>query len=130
MSKLTIFYDGTCPLCVKEMQSLLRRDREKQIVTIDINSDDFIHYPFIDRQQANTILHALTSQGELLLGLDAAHKAWQLVGRGWLYAPLRWKFVKPVADWFYLRFAQNRYKISFLLTGTYRCKDGICSRKQ
>ncbi|GEM75734.1 thiol-disulfide oxidoreductase DCC family protein [Vibrio sagamiensis] len=129
MSKLTIFFDGTCPLCVKEMQSLIRRDQKKQIITVDINSDAFAHYPFIDKEKANTILHAITCQGELLLGLDAAHKAWQLVGLGWLYAPLRWWFVKPIADWFYVQFANNRYKISFLLTGSYRCKNGTCSRK-
>ncbi|MDF5119601.1 DUF393 domain-containing protein, partial [Vibrio parahaemolyticus] len=56
------------------------------------------------------------------------HRAWQLVGRGWLYAPLRWRLVKPVADWLYLKFAKNRYRVSYWLTGTSRCNSGSCSR--
>ncbi|MCV5638693.1 DCC1-like thiol-disulfide oxidoreductase family protein, partial [Escherichia coli] len=88
----------------------------------------FSAYPQIDPDRANTILHALDNHGNLLLGLDVTYRAWQLVGRGWLYAPLRWQLIRPVADWLYLRFAQNRYRISYWLTGTSRCNSGRCSR--
>ncbi|EGQ9713375.1 DUF393 domain-containing protein [Vibrio alginolyticus] len=128
MTKLTIFYDGTRPLCVKEMKALKQRDSKQHIKTVDIYSDTFADYPQIDPEQANTILHALNEKGELLLGLDVTHRAWQLVGRGWLYAPLRWRLVKPVADWLYLKFAKNRYRVSYWLTGTSRCNSGSCSR--
>jgi predicted DCC family thiol-disulfide oxidoreductase YuxK len=128
MTKLTVFYDGTCPLCAKEMEALKQRDAEQQIKIINIYSDAFADYPQIDPEQANTILHALNQKGELLLGLDVTHRAWQLVGRGWLYAPLRWRIVKPVADWLYLKFAKNRYRVSYLLTGKSRCNTNSCTR--
>ncbi|MFV8454425.1 thiol-disulfide oxidoreductase DCC family protein [Vibrio owensii] len=128
MTKLTVFYDGTCPLCAKEMKALKQRDAKQHIITVDIYSEAFAAYPQIDPEQANTILHALNDKGELLLGLDVTHRAWQLVGRGWLYAPLRWRAVKPVADWLYLKFAKNRYRVSYWLTGTSRCNNGSCSR--
>ncbi|USD51572.1 DUF393 domain-containing protein [Vibrio sp. SCSIO 43153] len=128
MTKLTVFYDGTCPLCAKEMNALKQRDTKQQIKTVDIYSDAFADYPQIDPEQANTILHALNEKDELLLGLDVTHRAWQLVGRGWLYAPLRWRIIKPVADWLYLKFASNRYRVSYLLTGRSRCNNGSCSR--
>lgn len=128
MTKLTVFYDGTCPLCAKEMKALKQRDAKQHIITVDIYSEAFDAYPQIDPEQANTILHALNDKGELLLGLDVTHRAWQLVGRGWLYAPLRWRVVKPVADWLYLKFAKNRYRVSYWLTGTSRCNNGSCSR--
>ncbi|OHY94525.1 redox protein [Vibrio rotiferianus] len=128
MTKLTVFYDGTCPLCAKEMNALKQRDTKQQIKTVDIYSDAFADYPQIDPDQANTILHALNEKDELLLGLDVTHRAWQLVGRGWLYAPLRWRIIKPVADWLYLKFASNRYRVSYLLTGRSRCNNGSCSR--
>ncbi|WP_252374631.1 thiol-disulfide oxidoreductase DCC family protein, partial [Vibrio parahaemolyticus] len=117
-----------CPLCAKEMKALKQRDSKQHIKTVDIYSDTFADYPQIDPEQANTILHALNEKGELLLGLDVTHRAWQLVGRGWLYAPLRWRLVKPVADWLYLKFAKNRYRVSYWLTGTSRCNSGSCSR--
>ncbi|WP_440889101.1 thiol-disulfide oxidoreductase DCC family protein [Vibrio sp. WZ-1] len=128
MTKLTVFYDGTCPLCAKEMEALKQCDAEQQIKIINIYSDAFADYPQIDPEQANTILHALNQKGELLLGLDVTHRAWQLVGRGWLYAPLRWRVVKPVADWLYLKFAKNRYRVSYLLTGKSRCNTNSCTR--
>ncbi|HHJ3232622.1 DCC1-like thiol-disulfide oxidoreductase family protein [Vibrio parahaemolyticus] len=73
MTKLTIFYDGTCPLCAKEMKALRQHDHKQEINTVDIYSD-------------------------------------------------------AVSDWLYLRFAQNRYRISYWLTGTSRCNSGRCSR--
>ncbi|EPN4954593.1 thiol-disulfide oxidoreductase DCC family protein [Vibrio diabolicus] len=128
MTKLTIFYDGTCPQCAKEMHALKRRDVKQAIKIVDIYSDEFSDYPQIDAQKANTILHALNDNNELILGLDVTHRAWQLVGRGWLYAPLRWPLLKPIADWLYLRFANNRYRVSYWLTGNSRCNSGQCSR--
>lgn len=79
MTKLTVFYDGTCPLCAKEMKALKQRDSKQQIKTVDIYSEAFADYPQIDPEQANTILHALNDKGELLLGLDVTHRAWRLV---------------------------------------------------
>ncbi|MCF2858322.1 DUF393 domain-containing protein [Pseudoalteromonas sp. SMS1] len=128
MSELTIFYDGTCPLCVKEMAALTRKDKKGSIKTVDIYSEEFARYPNIDPNKANTILHALNKDGDLLLGLDVTHKAWQLVGMGWLYAPLRWPVLRPVADKLYLVFAKNRYRISYWLTGKSRCESGVCRR--
>ncbi|MCF2910812.1 DUF393 domain-containing protein [Pseudoalteromonas sp. DL2-H2.2] len=128
MSELTIFYDGTCPLCVKEMTALAKRDKATCIKTVDIYSDEFTNYPTIDPDKANTILHALDAQGNLMFGLDVTHQAWRLVGMGWLYAPLRWPVIKPIADKFYLLFAKNRYRISYWLTGKSRCDSGVCRK--
>ncbi|AEX23591.1 thiol-disulfide oxidoreductase DCC family protein [Vibrio sp. EJY3] len=128
MAKLTIFYDGTCPLCAKEMRALTKRDTHQHIRIVDIYSEAFSAYPQIDAAKANTILHALDDCGNLMLGLDVTYRAWQLVGRGWLYAPLRWPLIRPVADWLYIKFANNRYRISYWLTGTSRCGTDQCSR--
>ncbi|WP_046006561.1 thiol-disulfide oxidoreductase DCC family protein [Pseudoalteromonas rubra] len=128
MSELTIFYDGSCPLCVKEMTALTKRDKAQRIKTVDILSDEFARYPGIDPEKANTVLHALDAKGNLLLGLDVTHLAWRLVGMGWLYAPLRWPVIKPIADKFYLLFAKNRYRISYWLTGKSRCDSGVCRK--
>ncbi|GGA83564.1 redox protein [Neiella marina] len=127
MIKLTVFYDGTCPLCVKEMNALARYDKKQQIKTVDLYSDEFANYPQIDQQKADRVLHAIDDEQQLLLGLDVTHRAWQLVGKGWMYAPLRWKWIKPLADRCYLYFANNRYEISMWLTGSARCNKDSCS---
>ncbi len=128
MVQLTLFYDGTCPLCAKEIAALRGRDAEGLIQVLDISRDDISAYPQIDVQQANRILHGIDDKGVLLLGLDVTHRAWQLVGKGWLYAPLRWPLVRPIADRCYLLFANNRYRVSWWLTGRAKCDGKSCSR--
>lgn len=48
MTKLTLFYDATCPLCVKEMDTLRRLDKKQSLKMIDIYSEDIAAYPQID----------------------------------------------------------------------------------
>ncbi|PKF79802.1 DUF393 domain-containing protein [Vibrio sp. vnigr-6D03] len=121
MMALTIFYDGTCPLCKAEMDQLKRFDTHQRLVLEDLYQPDFSHkYPNISVTDANRILHALDDNNQLLLGLDVTQAAWNAVGEkpwvNWLRKP----YIRPVADWVYLRFAKHRYTISWLLTGKRR----------
>lgn len=127
MPKLTIFYDGQCPLCVKEMEKLKSYDNDSSLHLVNTHSEEFVNYPEIDPQEASRVLHAINDQNQLLLGLDVTYLAWKLVGKGWVYAPLRWPLVRPMADWAYLRFANNRYAVSKLLTGKSKCDNDQCS---
>lgn len=125
--QLSIFFDGQCPLCVKEMRNLKKRDRSKRLNLIDINRADFEQqYPEIPRQQAMQKLHGYwftNQQKHLLVGLDVTYHAWRLVGKGWLIRPLRWPGIRIVADKLYLLFARHRFGLSRLLTGKSRCSE-------
>ncbi|MCL5049380.1 MAG: DUF393 domain-containing protein [Firmicutes bacterium] len=126
MAQLTIFYDGGCPLCVREMRHLKRLDQRQQMAFEDINAENFNQrFPHVSFSRANQILHGMNGEGEMLYGLDVTHAAWSLVGRGWLTAPLRWPLIRWFADKAYLFFARNRNGISKLLTGKSRCD--VCS---
>lgn len=121
--QLTIFYDGGCPLCAIEMRHLQRLNRDGRLGFEDIMAADFNdRFPALEWQALNDRIHAMQADGSMLIGLDVTYEAWRLVGRGWLYAPLRWPLVKPVADRLYLWFAKHRYRISFWLTGQKRCQ--------
>lgn len=130
MATLTIFYDGFCPLCVREMAQLRRYDPTGQNITlVDIQHPEFQHqYPQIDMTEASRILLALTADGQILRGLDSTHAAWSAVGKGYRTAFLRWPLVRWLADRCYLWFAKHRYQISYWLTGQARCQDGLCAR--
>lgn len=122
MAELTLFYDGTCPLCVNEINHLKRLDQNRRIAFEDIHAEDFTNrYPDVDREEASAILLG-DVHGRRIRGLDVTHRAWSLVGRGWLTAPLRWPLIRPVADRVYLWFAPRRYRISGWLTGRQRCQ--------
>ena len=121
--ELIVFYDGNCPLCLFEMRHLMRLNTEGKLGFEDIMAADFTQrFPMLDWPALNNRIHAMRSDGSLIDGLDVTYLAWKLVGKGWLYAPLRWPFFKPIADWCYVRFARHRYKISYWLTGQKRCQ--------
>jgi predicted DCC family thiol-disulfide oxidoreductase YuxK len=129
MSVLTLFYDGFCPLCVREMAQLRQIDKQGVLQLVDIQlADSQALYPQIDFSEASRILLALTADGRLLRGLDSTHAAWSAVGLGYRTAWLRWPVIRWFADQAYLYFAANRYRISYWLTGQARCDNGSCQR--
>lgn len=83
MSTLTIFYDGFCPLCVREMAQLRRIDPDGDKLTlVDIQQAEMAQqYPQIDVAEAGRILLSLTADGQILRGLDSTHAAWSEIGR-------------------------------------------------
>lgn len=131
---LTIFYDGTCPLCSAEMDTLKRHDVGDLILLVDLHQANFeVNYPHINFDRAMRILHG-EFQGKTLLGLDVTHRAWTLVGKGFWVAPLAFPIIKQIAHLFYLLIAKYRQPIShflhrYLHIGKNHCSKGTCYEK-
>lgn len=129
MTELTIFYDGSCPLCVLEMRHLCRHDSEQKIALQDIHAEGFAQrFPHIDPVRADQILHGQLADGKMIYALDVTYTAWVLVGKRHWVAVLRWPVVKQVSHFVYLFFAKYRSRISRLLTGSDRCE--VCEIKR
>jgi|TARA_B110000908_G_C9967409_1_gene319634 predicted DCC family thiol-disulfide oxidoreductase YuxK len=130
-STLTIFYDGNCPLCTLEMQKLKHLDTKALIVLENLHQENFdALFPQINFDKAMKILHA-QYQGQVLLALDVTHRAWTLVGRGALVAPLQFPIIKQLAHAGYLLLAKYRHPISHCLyqrfgIGIKICEQGTC----
>ena len=119
--KLRLFYDGYCPLCVAEMDKLKSYDKDNNLIFEDIQKPDFeSRFPELIWQDLNDRIHGQLQDGTMVTGLDVTYLAWKHVGKGWVYAPLRWPIVRLLADAFYVFFARYRYTISYLLTGKKR----------
>ncbi|MCQ1057669.1 DUF393 domain-containing protein [Photobacterium sp. ZSDE20] len=125
---LTIFFDGSCPLCAKEMATLKQYDSRDVILLEDIQQPDFSErFPAVDPNAAMQILHGQL-EGKAVYGLDVTYHAWRLVGKKWRVAFLRWWWIKPFADRAYLFFAKHRQLISSLLARKSRCDSNACSK--
>lgn len=103
----TLYYDGQCPLCSKEMQRLGRlQDGELRLV--DIHSNPLPANK--TRAELLEVLHLRDANGEWISGLDANVKAWQHTSWGWLFAWLRWPLIATIADRVYAIWARRRYQ--------------------
>ena len=121
--EITILYDGDCPLCMREIELLRRRDGGRgRIGFRDIAAPDFSANEFgVDFATAMSRIHGVLPDGRLVEGVEVFRRAYAAVGLGWLVAPTRWPGVRQVADAAYRLFARNRLR----LTGR-SCPDGRC----
>ncbi|WP_353506898.1 DUF393 domain-containing protein [Aliiglaciecola sp. LCG003] len=116
-----LFYDGLCPLCMLEIRKLANLDHQLKIHFVDIQAEQFAHdYPSLDKVVLSNRIHAQLENGQFVTGLDANFEVWKRVGRGWIFAPLRWPLVRWFADRGYNFFAKHRHRISYLITGKKR----------
>lgn len=102
--KSTLYFDGNCPLCAKEM-ALLRRLKNPELELVDLWQVQTI----IPQDDLLRVLHLQTPQGEWKKGLDANVAAWLHTPIGFLLMPLRWPVISPIADKIYNRWAEKRF---------------------
>ena len=102
-AKLTVLFDGGCPLCQREVSFLRSRDTLDCILFVDIDSSDYNPELFggISYREAMGEIHAINSSGEVLKGIRVFREAYRLVGLGWFYEPTTWPFVGPFVDGVY-----------------------------
>ena len=84
--ELTVLYDGGCPLCVREVKFLRRRDRHQSIRFIDVDAQDYCpdEWSGISYRQAMAKIHAIQSDGTVLTDVAVFREAYRLIGLGWL----------------------------------------------
>lgn len=116
---LTLLYDGGCPLCVREVSMLKRRDQARhgdqaKLAFVDIDSADYDPnaYCGISYRQAMGRIHAITAEGEVLRDVAVFQRAYALIGLGWIYAPTRWPLLRQLTDQAYALWAHGRLKIT------------------
>ena len=111
---LTLLFDGGCPLCVREVRFLQRRDRQARLAFVDIDASDYdaAAHAGISYRVAMGRIHAITGSGEVLRDVAVFREAYRLIGLGWLYAPTRWPLIGSVVDWVYGIWAARRLQIT------------------
>lgn len=118
--KTTMFFDGGCPLCRREVAHYRRLDRGDRIRWVDITSQPGTLSKYgIAYGTAMERLHALDEDGQIVSGVPAFVAVWrQLPGYRHLARVVEGLRLVPLLDWLYTRFASWRHKR--------RCRDGAC----
>ena len=114
-AKLTIFFDGGCPLCQREVDFLESRNHKLDLKFVDINSSDFpLNNKYgITYKQAMERIHALKSDGSVIKDIKVFQEAYRIIGLGWIYAPTKLPILDRLFGAIYGLWAKYRLKITF-----------------
>ena len=76
--KTTVYYDGACHLCSREMKHYKKKDKEKKLLFVDITGKDFdAKKEGLDPKRVNERMHVRDEKGNLKEGVDAFASIWK-----------------------------------------------------
>ncbi len=110
-----VFYDGDCPLCVREIRMLQKIDRRGgRVLYTDIASPDFRaqEQTGVSFEVLMAEIHGRLPSGELVVGMDVFRGLYGAVGWGFVMAPTGWPGLRMFFDFAYRVFARNRLRLT------------------
>ena len=113
--KIKLLYDGECPLCVREVNFLTKKDAGRGIVRfVDIAdpSYDPQAHGGIDFATAMGTIHAILADGTIIRNVEVFRQVYESLGMGWVYAITKVPVVGAIADWLYGVWASWRLAIT------------------
>ena len=127
--KIKLLYDGECPLCVREVNFLQKRDRGRGLVSfVDIAEDDYdpAENGGVDFATAMGRIHAVLADGSVIQNVEVFRRVYEILGIGWIYAATKWPIIGPVVDALYGIWADWR----LALTGRPDLKTILAEREE
>ena len=111
---LTVYYDGICKMCSKEINYYKKIAPPKCLRWVDIarNGNALENYN-VSQQEALLYLHVKDESGKLHIGVDAFKVIWShLPNWRWLSILLNFSPIHFLAQKLYILFAKNRFRRS------------------
>ena len=116
LQKLTLFYDGACPLCQAEMMFLSSRNQQGLLDFVDVHSDRYDTKSVgVSCDQALAAMYGQFADGVVIQGVAVfpeAYRRAQLPVFAWLFSR---GCMQPILQGAYRFFAKHRHQISKLL---------------
>jgi predicted DCC family thiol-disulfide oxidoreductase YuxK len=77
---LTIYFDGSCPLCTREVKLLTQYDDQRQLRLVDCSPSDFAPVEGHTRDAMMALIHARDEAGQWLIGAPVFAAAYRASG--------------------------------------------------
>ena len=109
--KINLLYDGDCPLCLREVNFLQKKDAGRGIVKftdiadIDYNPEE---NGGIDFETAMGRIHAVRADGTVVKNVAVFQEVYEALGIGWIYAPTKWPVIGSLVNKLYDWWADKR----------------------
>ena len=127
--QLELLYDGECPLCVREVNFLRRKDADRGLVSfVDIADDTYnpANHAGIDFETAMGRIHAVLPDGSIVQNVEVFRRTYEILGIGWIYAITKVPAIEYLANLLYGVWADLR----LVLTGRPNLASIMTSRQQ
>ena len=110
---LTVFFDGACPICDREIALMKRLDRRRQLEFCDFSVQEYdaasSGFAVAD---LGAVIHARWADGSVITGVEVFRAMWDAVGLGVLTKLSRLSFVESLVLKAYAWFARNRLRLT------------------
>ena len=114
--RVTLFWDGGCPLCRKEIDYYKRIDVAGRVAWVDIDAHPEALVPHgIAPDQAIALIHALDARGTVQVGIPAFLAVWEQLPAPWSWLPPLLRTLpgaQPIASAAYGFWAKHRLRIT------------------
>lgn len=113
--KIKLLYDSECPLCMREVNFLRKKDNGRGLVAFtDIAADDYRpeNNGDIDFATAMGRIHAVLPNGVVIKNVEVFRQVYAALGMGWIYAPTGWPIIGLLVDWVYGIWADWRLAVT------------------
>lgn len=113
--KIKLLYDSECPLCLREVDFLQKKDANRGlIVFIDIADPNYqpSEHSNIDYETAMGRIHAILADGTVITDLEVFRQVYEILGMGWVYAITKIPIVGKIADQLYGIWAKYRLRLT------------------
>ena len=111
---LTIFFDGSCPLCTREIALLTQFDDQQQLRVVDCSATDFAPVEGHAREAMMALIHARDATGTWLIGAPVFAAAYRATGFASIANVWGSKRLQPMWRVVYPWIARNRMWLSKL----------------
>lgn len=113
--KIKLLYDGECPLCVREVNFLRKRDGGRGIVNfVDIADRDYNPEANagVDFATAMGRIHGILPDGTVIKNVEVFRRVYEELGMGWVYAITKLPVMGKIADILYGFWADWRLQLT------------------
>lgn len=113
--QIKLLYDGECPLCLREVNFLQKRDAGRGLVAFVDIADEFYNPEDngnIDFKTAMGRIHAVLPDGTIVKNVEVFRRVYEVLGMGWIYAITKLPVIGFIADTLYGIWASWRLKLT------------------
>jgi len=127
--QIKLLYDSECPLCMREVNFLRKRDANRGLVEfVDIADENYnpVAHSGVDFETAMGRIHAILPDGTIVKNVEVFRGVYEILGMGWVYAATKLPIIGFIVDRLYEIWAD--WRLSF--TGRPDLKTIVAQRQQ